>query len=99
MEVLQTKTADLRRPPRNWYELNEILATFDALLWVLFGDVCPLYDQVLKLWRVLNHPSRKAVNSKFTNIWCAHITWQVLEETRLFLISGWDPMTSQIVDQ
>ena len=74
-----------RRPPRNWYELKEMLATFSALLWVLFGDVCPLYDQIYKLWRVLYHLSIKAVKSKFTRIRCAHITWQVLEETRLFL--------------
>ena len=78
------KKSDPRRPPRNWYELKEMLATFPALLWVLFGDVCPLYDQIYKLWRVLNHPSIKSVKSKFTRIRCAHITWQVLEETRLF---------------
>ena len=83
-EALQTKKSDPMCPPRNWYELKEMLATFAALLWVLFGDVCPLYDQVLKLWRVLNHPYIKAVKSKFTRIRCAHITWQVLEETRLF---------------
>ena len=46
--------------------------------------MCPLYDQIYKLWRLLNHPSIKAVKSKFTRILCAHITWQVLEETRLF---------------
>ena len=57
-----------RRPPRNWYELKEMIATFDALLWVFFVDVCPLYDQILRLWRVLNHPSIKAVKSKFTRI-------------------------------
>ena len=51
--------ADPRHTPRNWYEFKEILATFDALLWVLFGDLPPLYDQVLTLWRVLNHPSIK----------------------------------------
>ena len=61
-----------------------MLDTFAALLWVLFGDVLPLYDQVLKLWRVLNHPLIKVVKSKFMQIRCAHITWQVLEETRLF---------------
>ena len=76
--------SDPRRPPRNWYELEEMLATFFALLWVLFGDLCPLYDKIYKLWRLLNHPSMKAVKSKFTSIRCAHITWQVLEETRLF---------------
>ena len=47
-EALQMKKADPRRPPRNWYKLNEMLATFAALLWVLFGDVCTQYDQIYK---------------------------------------------------
>ena len=84
-DALQIKKAHPRRPPRNWYELKEMLATFYALLCVCFGDVCPLYYQVLKLWRLLNHPSLKLVKSKFTQIRCDHINWQVLEETRLFL--------------
>ena len=61
-----------------------MLAKFAALLWELFGDACPLYDKVLKLWRVLNHPSLKAVKSKFTHGRCAQITCQVTEETRMF---------------
>ena len=69
------KKADPRCPTRNWYESKDMLATFSALLLVLFVDVCPLYDQVLKLWRVVNHPSRKAVKSKFARVRCAHITW------------------------
>ena len=32
----------------------------------------------------MNQPSIKASKSKFTGIRCAHITWQVLEETSLF---------------
>ena len=59
-------------------------ATFATLLWVLFGYVCTLYDQVLKLWRLLNHLFIKSVKSKFTRIRYDQITWQVLEETRLF---------------
>ena len=78
------KKADPRRPPRNWYELKEMLDTFAALLWALFGDVCPLYDQIYKLCRVSNHPSIKSVKPKFTRIRCAHITWKVFEDTRLF---------------
>ena len=46
--ALQMKKTDPRLPPRNWYELKEILATFSALLWVLLGYVCPLYDQIYK---------------------------------------------------
>ena len=61
-----------------------MLAIFAAFLWVLFGDVCPLYDQIYKLWRVLNHVFIKAVKSTFTRIWYAHITWKVLEEIRTF---------------
>ena len=79
------KKEDPRLPPRNWYEFKEMLATFAALLWVLFGYVCPLYDHIYSLLRVLNHPYIKAVKSNFTRIRCAHITWQVSEETRLFL--------------
>ena len=60
-EALQIKKSYPRCSPRDWYELKEMLATFAALLWLLFGDVCPLYDQVLKIWRVLNHSSLKAV--------------------------------------
>ena len=67
-----------------------------ALLWVLFGYMCPLYDQINKFWRVLNHPSIKAVMSKFTRIWSAHITWQVLEETRLFFNQQLGPNYLQI---
>ena len=78
------KKAYPRRPPRKWYELKEMLDTFAALLWLFFEYVCPLYGQILKLRRVLNHPSIKAVKSKFTRIRCAHITWQVLEETIMF---------------
>ena len=78
------KKIDPRRLQKKWYELKEMLTTFAALLSVLFGDFYPLYDQILKLWTVLNHPSIKAVKSKFTRVRCSHITWQVLEETRLF---------------
>ena len=77
-EALQMKKTDPRLPPRNWYELKEMIATFATFSWVIFGDVCPLYDQIYKLWNVLNHPSIKAVKSKSTRIRCAHITWQVL---------------------
>ena len=61
-----------------------MLSTFSALLWVLFGDFCPLYYQLLKICRVLNHPLLKSVKSNFTRVRCSHITWQVLEETRMF---------------
>ena len=67
-EKLWIEKSDPRRPQRQWYELKQIIATFAALLWVLFGCVCPLYDLVLKIWRVLNHPFIKAVKSKFTRI-------------------------------
>ena len=58
-EALQTEKSVPSRPPRNWYELKEMLATFDSLLWVLFGGLFLIYGQVLKLWRVLNHPLSK----------------------------------------
>ena len=71
-----------------------------ALLWVLFGDVCPLYDKIYMLWRLLNHPSIKAVKSIFTRFRCTYITWQVFwRKQDCFPVSGWDPMILQIRDQ
>ena len=58
--------------------------TFTTLLWVLLGDVLSLYNQVLKLWRVLNQPLLNAVKSKLSQIRCSHISWQVLEEMKQF---------------
>ena len=85
------KKSDPRHPPIKWYELKEMLVTFAALLWVLFEDACPLYYQVLKLWRVLNYPLLKAVKSKFAWFRCAHINWKVLEQTRLFFYQNLGP--------
>ena len=73
-----------------------MLATFAALLWVLFGDVCPLYDQVLQLCRVLKYPSLKAVKSKFNRVRCAQITWKVWKRLVCSSTSGLDPMISKI---
>ena len=36
------------------------------------------------MMEVIESPLYKTMQSKFTRIWCAHITWQVLEETKLF---------------
>ena len=40
-EAPQMKKADPRCPLRNWCKLKEMIAKCSALLWVLFGDVCP----------------------------------------------------------
>ena len=61
LEATQMKKQYPMLPPRKWYKLKETLATFAAFLWLLFGDLCPLYDQIYKLWRVFNHPYIKAV--------------------------------------
>ena len=38
-EALHMKKTYPRRPPRNLYELKEMIATFSESLWVLFGYV------------------------------------------------------------
>ena len=90
-ESLQLLKTGTRIPPRNWYELKGIFNTFSALLYMLFGYVRPLYEQILHLWRVLNHPYLKAFKSKFTRGRCSKITWKVLEETRPFFAQRLGP--------
>ena len=58
------KKSDPGQPPRNWYKLKEMLAKFAALLWVLFGDVCPLYNKIYKLWRGVETPLYQRIEFK-----------------------------------
>ena len=93
------KKSDPSHPPRNWYYLKEMLATFSALLLVLFGGLFLIYGQVLKLWRVLNHPLSKQWNKNSLGLGAPTSLGKYWRKRDCFLISGWDPMTSQIGDQ
>ena len=48
-ETLNMNKLYPRSPPRNWYELKEMLANFFVLLWVFLGYFSPLYDQVFNI--------------------------------------------------
>ena len=76
--------SDPWNPPGNIYSLREMLCTFAELLWKCFGELCPLYIQVFRLWEIIDTESVIENRSKFTQLRYAQVTCQVLEETRLF---------------
>ena len=46
--------SDPQNPPGNMYALREMLCTFAALIWMLFGELCSLYIQVFILWEIMD---------------------------------------------
>ena len=56
-EAMQMKKSDQQNPAGNLYALRRMLCTFAALLWTLFGELCPLYNQVFRLWEILDTES------------------------------------------
>ena len=58
--------------------------TYSSLLFAGFGHRCPLYINVLALYRILDHEVMQEHTEKFTRAKCAQLTWQLLEESRFF---------------
>ena len=85
------KKSDPLNPPGNMYALGEKLYTFAALLWTFFGDLFLLQISVFRLWEILNIEAVRKNRSKFTPLRCAQVTWQVLEDTRLFFVQSPGP--------
>ena len=77
------KMPDPRNTPGNLYALREMLCTFSALLWTVFGDLCPLHIQVFRLFETIDTVAVRDNKEKFTTLRCAQVMWKVLKETRL----------------
>ena len=83
-EALHTKKTDPRRPPKKLVLFKGYVGYICFIVVGVVWGCVPLYDYMLKKWRVSNKHLIKAVKYQFMRIRCAHITWKGLEETRLF---------------
>ncbi len=52
-EALKLSSSCLKEPPASYYTLKLMVATFAALLFVLYGVECELYDKMLKVYEIL----------------------------------------------
>ena len=80
VEALRLRKTDPRLPPQNYYEVKLMVGTYASFLFSGFGHRCPLYINVLALYRILDHEVMQEHTEKFNQSTCAQLTWQLLEE-------------------
>ena len=85
-EAIKLSKTETRRPPQNYHELklNVDVATYAALLWVLYGEQCDLYKKVLAIWECLDSKWVKASKEAYTSDVCASVIWAIIEDSRNF---------------
>jgi hypothetical protein len=83
-EAIKLSKTETRRPPRNYHELKLNVATYAALLWVLYGEHCDLYKKTVAIWECLNSKWVKASKESYTSDVCASIIWAIIEDSRNF---------------
>ncbi len=55
-----------RQPVNDFWDLTQNIATYMALLWVLFGDRCNYYWNIYKIHSVMDLPEVQQLRTKFT---------------------------------
>jgi len=83
-DYLKYIKGNARQPASNFYDLKQNIATFMALLWVLFGDKCDYFCNVLKIYKILEMPEVVQLRSKFSPEICRRITWAIIDDGRSF---------------
>jgi hypothetical protein len=56
------------------------VATFMALVWVLFGSQCNYYKSLRQIYKTLKLKEVHALKAKFTPEHCQRITWAILDD-------------------
>lgn len=69
-----------------------MVATYAALLYVLFGKKCHLYEQVLKIYKVLNQDEEFANRLAFHALKCKQIMWAIFDDSHSFFWKKVSPM-------
>ena len=70
-----------RNPPKDWYELQCNTGTFASLLWALFTDACPLYEQTYGLFSVMKDRYTHGIKDKVTGPVARGGAWAIFDAT------------------
>ncbi len=74
-----------RHPRSNYWDFKLNIATFMALVWVLFGNRCDYYHNLYKIYTVMDMQEVLQLKGKFTPEICRRITWVIHNNGRAFL--------------
>ena len=83
-EQVQMSARPGKDPPSTFLVLQVMLATYCALLWVLFGGQCALYLAVLDIYLLLKDDYIAMQQHEFTPLRCREITWAVICDAKRF---------------
>jgi hypothetical protein len=84
-EYLKYVKGATRQPVNNFWDLKQNIATYMALLWVLFGDRCNYYRNIYyKIHAIMDLAEVQQLCTKFTPEIVRWITWAIIDDGRAF---------------
>jgi hypothetical protein len=83
-EYLKYVKGATRQPAINFWDLKQNIATYMALLWVLFGDRCDYYLNIYKIHAIMDLAEVQQLRTKFTPEIVRRITWAIIDDGRSF---------------
>ncbi len=81
-KLLRLSKGVTRAPADNFWELKSNIATFMALVWVLFGSECDYYKGLHNVYATLELKEVMAQKTSFMAEHCRRITWAILDDGR-----------------
>ena len=84
--VIVWKKGDPPLPAKDYNEMRLVVATYCALLFVLYTANCPLYIAMVGLLEVLEDPRVQVNRHRFTRHFCAKLTYAIIFETNQFFL-------------
>jgi hypothetical protein len=90
--VKYVKGTVARQPASNYWDLKQNIATYMALLWVLFGDRHDYFINLNKIHAVMDLPEVQQLRHKFSPKICRRISWAIIDDGR-----SWGPIFPSVV--
>jgi hypothetical protein len=91
-EAEKLASSNKRDPPTDYFSLKVMVGTYAALLCVLFGEKCHLYEMMMKLYKILDLEEVFTNRYAFDALKCKQITWAIFEDSRSFFWKKVSPL-------
>jgi hypothetical protein len=91
-EAEKLANSSKRDPLTDYFSLKVMVATYAALLAVLFGEKCHLYEMMMKLYKVLDLEEVFTNRYSFDALKCKQIAWAIFEDSRSFFWKKLSPL-------
>jgi hypothetical protein len=91
-EAEKLASSNKRDPPTDYFSLKVMVGTYAALLNVLFGEKCHLYEMMMKLYKILDLEEVFINRYAFDALKCKQITWAIFEDSRAFFWKKVSPL-------